>query len=43
MFDFVFSLRLNTKRDALVASMATFVLTAFFFVITLMLFPAVRG
>ncbi|MFA5800046.1 MAG: hypothetical protein WC840_03750 [Candidatus Peribacteraceae bacterium] len=43
MFDFVFKLRLSTKKDALVASMATFILTAFFFVTALMLFPAVRG
>ncbi|MCK5016969.1 MAG: hypothetical protein KAS32_07845 [Candidatus Peribacteraceae bacterium] len=33
------SLRLNTDKEALVASASTFVLTAIFFVMALMLFP----
>jgi hypothetical protein len=40
MLTFKADLRLNVKKDALVASVATFVLSSFFFVMAFVLYPA---
>lgn len=42
MLTFKADLRLNVKKDALVASIATFVLSAFFFVMAFVLYPAMN-